>query len=119
MITEIAFVATPVTNIHRSRAFYEGVLGLKPTHIACEDKWIEYDIGSGTFAISSMDPEQWTPSSQGTSIAFEVDDLDDLLSLLQAHGANIALDAFDTPVCRMAIISDPDGNKIAIHKRKS
>ena len=119
MITEIAFVATPVTNIHRSRAFYEGVLGLKPTHIACEDKWIEYDIGSGTFAISSMDPEQWTPSSQGTSIAVEVDDLDDLLSLLQAHGANIALDAFDTPVCRMAIISDPDGNKIAIHKRKS
>jgi len=119
MITQIAFVATPVTNIHRARAFYEGVLGLKPTHIACDDKWIEYGIGAGTFAISGMDPQQWAPSSQGTSVAFEVDDLDDLLSLLVAHGAKIALDAFDTPECRMAIVSDPDGNKIAIHKRKS
>ena len=118
MITAIPFVACPVTNMHRARAFYEGVLGLKPTHVACEDKWIEYDIGSGTFAISSMDPQQWTPSPQGTSIAFEVDELDDLLSLLKAHGAAIAMDAFDTPVCRMAIVSDPDGNKIAIHKRK-
>jgi len=119
MITEIAFVATPVTNIHRSRAFYEGVLGLKPTHLACEEKWVEYGIGSGTFAITCVSPDQWTPSPQGTSIAFEVDDLDDVLSLLKAHGAEISMDAFDTPVCRMAIVCDPDGNKIAIHKRKS
>jgi predicted enzyme related to lactoylglutathione lyase len=25
----------------------------------------------------------------------------------------------DTPVCRFAMICDPDGNKIMIHKRKS
>ncbi len=28
---EIAFTGTPVTDIKRPRAFYEGVLGLKPT----------------------------------------------------------------------------------------
>ena len=31
MITEIAFTGTPVTDMQRARAFYEGVLGLRPT----------------------------------------------------------------------------------------
>jgi len=26
-------------------------------------------------------------------------------------------EAMETPVCRMAVIADPDGNKITIHKR--
>jgi hypothetical protein len=25
----------------------------------------------------------------------------------------------DTPVCRFAIVLDPDGNKVMIHKRKA
>lgn len=120
MITEIAFVATPVTNIHRARAFYEGVLGLKPSHISCEERWIEYGIGSGTFAITNIAPEEWSPSNQGTTVAFEVADLDDVISLIKAaNGTTVIKDVIDTPVCRMAIVCDPDGNKITIHKRKS
>lgn len=119
MIMGIAFVATPVTNMHRARGFYEGVLGLKPTHEACDGQWIEYDIGEGIFAISNIAPQEWMPSEQGTSVAFEVDDLGDVMSLLKAHGATIFRDVFETPVCRMALVSDPDGNKITIHKRKS
>ena len=30
-VTEIAYTGTPVTNLERARAFYEGVLGLEPT----------------------------------------------------------------------------------------
>lgn len=30
-----------------------------------------------------------------------------------------AIEAMDTPVCRFAIILDPDGNQILIHNRKS
>jgi predicted enzyme related to lactoylglutathione lyase len=117
MITEIAFVATPVTNINRARAFYEGVLQLKPADVACDGHWIEYSIGTETFAITNINPE-WTPSRQGTSVAFEVDDLDDVMSLLKAHGAGIVEDVFETPACRMALVLDPDGNTLAIHKRK-
>lgn len=117
MITEIPFVACPVTNMNRARGFYEGVLGLKPSSISCEGRWIEYEIAGATFAISNIDPG-WTASSQGTSVAFEVADLDDLMSLLKAHGSRIFEDVFDTPVCRMALVSDPDGNKLTLHKRK-
>ena len=118
MITAIPFVACPVTNMHRARAFYEGLLQFKPANITCEGKWVEYEIGGATFAISNIDAA-WTPSSQGTSVAFEVDDLDDLMSLLKAHGSDIFEDVFETPVCRMALVSDPDGNKLTLHKRKS
>jgi predicted enzyme related to lactoylglutathione lyase len=118
MITSIPFVATPVTNMNRARAFYEGVLALKPAAVTCEGQWVEYQIGGSTFAISNIEPE-WTPSPQGTTVAFEVNDIYDTVSLLKAHGSTIFEDVFETPDCQMAIVSDPDGNKITIHKRKS
>lgn len=118
MITEIAFVGTPVTDLQRARAFYEGVLGLKPTCEAAGGKWIEYDIGAGTFAITNMVPE-WKPSSNGTCVAFEVHDIDATMTRLQQHNVKVVWDVTETPVCRMAVVHDPDGNAITIHKRKS
>jgi predicted enzyme related to lactoylglutathione lyase len=117
MITEIAFTSIPVTDIERARAFYEGVLGLKKTMDSAGGKWIEYDIGAGTLGIGSY--PGWDPSSQGTCVAFEVDDLDAEMSRLKARGVTIHMDVMDTPVCRFGMICDPDGNKILIHKRKS
>jgi predicted enzyme related to lactoylglutathione lyase len=117
MISEIAFVGVPVTDLKRSRSFYEDVLGLKTTMVGAGGSWIEYDIGAGTFAIGAY--PQWKPSADGTMVAFEVDDLDAEMSRLKSRGVTPVMDTFDTPVCRCAIISDPDGNKIMIHKRKA
>ena len=118
MITEIAFVGTPVSDLKRARAFYEDVLGLKPTLEMAGGHWIEYDVGAATFAITDMVPD-WKPSSQGTTVAFEVDDIDATMAQLRQHDVKIAWDVMETPVCRMAVIHDPDGNSITIHKRKS
>jgi len=116
MITEIAFVAIPVTDIARSRRFYEDTLGLRPGYTGKDGNWAEYDIGSGTIGIGSY--PGWEPSPQGTNVAFEVDDLDAEIGRLKARGVKVHLEITDTPVCRFAIICDPDGNKILIHKRK-
>ena len=116
MITEIAFVAIPVTDIARSRRFYEGVLGLHPGYAGTRGNWLEYDIGPGTVGIGSF--PGWEPSSQGTNVAFEVDDLDEEIGRLKTRGVKVHLEITETPVCRLAIICDPDGNKILIHKRK-
>ena len=116
MITEIAFVGAPVTDMKRSRAFYEGVLGLKPTSESPAGNWVEYDIGAATFGLGAY--PGWTPSPQGTVVAFEVDDLDGEMARLKAQGVVIAFDVMDTPGCRLALVCDPDGNKIMIHKRK-
>ena len=118
MITEIAFTGTPVTDIKRAREFYEGVLGFKPTMESGGGMWVEYEIGSGTLGIGCYG-EVWKPSPDGTCIAFEVDDLDTEIARLKSRGVKFSMEAMDTPVCRFAIILDPDGNQIMIHKRKA
>jgi predicted enzyme related to lactoylglutathione lyase len=118
MFTEIAFTGIPVTDIKRARTFYEGILGLKPTMESAGGMWVEYDIGHGTLGIGCYG-ETWKPSPDGTCIAFEADDLDAEVARLKAKGATITMETMDTTVCRFAMISDPDGNKILIHKRKS
>ncbi|MCE9610912.1 MAG: VOC family protein [Chthoniobacter sp.] len=115
-IREIAFTGIPVTDIARARAFYENVLGLKPTMESAGGMWIEYDIGAATLGIGSYG-EMWQPSPQGTCVALEVDDVDGAMAHLQAHGVTKVMDPMDSPVCRFGMISDPDGNKIIIHKR--
>jgi predicted enzyme related to lactoylglutathione lyase len=118
MIEEIAFTGSSVTDMKRARAFYEDVLGLELSTEIAGGKWIEYEVGSGTFAITNIDPT-WTPSNQGTAVAFEVDDIDVTIAGLKKSGVKFFLEKSETPVCWMAIIFDPDGNKVVIHKRKA
>ena len=116
--TEIAFSCYPVTDMARARAFYEGVLGLTPTMLHGEPggmQWTEYDIGSGTLSIGSA--PGWNPSSDGCSVALEVEDFDASIAHLRAKQVPFKLEPFPTPVCRMAFILDPDGNTLCIHKR--
>ncbi len=119
-ITEIAFSCYPVTDMARARAFYEGVLGLTPTMVVGEPdgmQWTEYDIANGTLSIGSGAPN-WAPSSSGCSVGLEVDDFDDAIGHLRGHAVTFHMEPFETPVCRMAFILDPDGNALCIHQRK-
>ena len=116
-INNIAFTGIPVTDVKRARAFYEGILGLKPSGEFAQGVWIEYDIGGGTIAIGSVG-DQWRPSSDGTSVALEVDDFEGAIKNLKAANVPFDTENVDSPVCRMAVIQDPDGNKIIIHKLK-
>jgi extradiol dioxygenase family protein len=53
MITSIAFTMYPVTDLGRARRFYEQDLGLRVARVF-QDAWVEYDVGDGTFAISTL-----------------------------------------------------------------
>ena len=117
MITEIAFVAIPVTDIARSRRFYENTLGLKPGHTAMGGNWVEYEIGAATIGLGCA--PDWKPSADGTSTAFEVADFDAAVARLQQNGITFFMGPLETPVCHMAVFADPDGNKLLLHKRKS
>jgi predicted enzyme related to lactoylglutathione lyase len=114
-IKKIAFVGIPVTDMKRARKFYEDVLGLQPDPEMTGEQWTEYSIGEGTLAIACVG-EQWKPSNDGTSAALEVESLEDAIARFDER--KIAYDKVDSPVCRMAIIEDPDGNKLIIHKVK-
>ena len=52
-------------------------------------------------------------------IAFEVDDLDATVARLKAAGTPFTLDVTESPICRFAMVDDPDGNAVWVHKRKT
>ena len=116
-ITNLAFVGTPVTDMKRARSFYEGVLGLKVSEEMIGGKWVEYGLGNNTLVIASVG-DQWVPSDQGTGAALEVDDFEEAIKYLKDRQVTFAVEPYESPCCHMAIIQDPDGNNIVIHKLK-
>ena len=116
-IKGIGFVGVPVTDLKRARTFYEDVLGLEISDEMMGGKWIEYGVGDDTLAIANVS-DTWTPSDQGTGAALEVEDFDEAISRLKDRQVRFAAEPFETPCCHMAVIQDPDGNKLMIHKLK-
>jgi predicted enzyme related to lactoylglutathione lyase len=115
-IKEIGFVGIPVADVARARKFYEGALGLEKINEFLDGKWIEYSVGDDTLAIASL--ADWTPSNQGTSAALEMEDFNAAIKELKAAKIRFVAEPFETPVCHMAVVQDPDGNKLMIHKLK-
>lgn len=115
MIKSIAFTMYPVADIARARTFYEETLGLR----AARDfggGWIEYDLEGGTFALTNM-AEGVTPSADaGGGIGFEVTNVDESVAHLRAKGVRVKLEPMSTPVCRMAVILDSEGNALTLHQ---
>lgn len=119
-VSDVAFVGYPVSDMKRAKDFYEQILGLKVGEAEHEipvmpgKSWAEYEVGSQTLALSNA----WEPSGQnGPSIALEVEDFEEAVKHLKNEGVKILAECIDTPVCKIALIEDPDGNGITIHKR--
>ena len=106
----------------RAKGFYEGVLGLKKSRGFSqqegEEQWVEYDIGSGCLALITGGGDQWPPGSLGVAAALEVDDFDAYINKLRSSGIKFVIEPLESPVCWMAVINDPDANRLVIHKRK-
>jgi len=118
-VIEIAFSCYPVTDLKRAKQFYENTLGLKQTTIWGDDNqaWIEYDIGPSTLAITNF-PSEWKPSPDGGGVALEVENFDTAIAELKKASAKFRVEPTESPVCHMAVVFDPDGNSVCIHKRK-
>jgi predicted enzyme related to lactoylglutathione lyase len=115
-ITEVAVTNYPVTDLAASRAFYEGVLGLKPSRVIAMDDghgWVEYEIGQHAFGIGRI--PGWITTA---NCALETDDLDATVAALREAGVPFHKEPFETPICRMAMVVDPGGTVITFHQRK-
>ena len=116
-VIELAFCCYAVTEMKRAREFYEGVLGLKPTTVTSSEhgEWTEYEFGPYALALGSA--TGFKPNPDGCSAALEVENFDDAIAHLRANQVKFRIEPMSTPVCRMAMVFDPDGNSICIHKR--
>jgi predicted enzyme related to lactoylglutathione lyase len=118
MLQKVAFTMYPIRDTERARAFYEGVLGLKVGSHSSNGHWTEYDLpGGGCIALFKTDSIEPSAAAGGT-IAFEVAELDASIAELQTKGVEFKAQMIHSPVCRMSIILDPDGNSIMLHELK-
>lgn len=121
-ITEFAFVGHGVASLRQARKFYEEVLGL-PTPQVIDGTldgdfgMLEYGIGPHILAITTA----WTggkpPEHPSRGLVVEVDDFAKAMEHLHTHGVPFELGPFEGPSCSIAVILDPDGNRIGIHQR--
>ena len=118
MLEKVAFTMYPVRDMARARAFYEETLGLGLAPQRATSPWVEFDLpGGGCLAITDVTGD--APRSDGATIAFEVDDLPATIAELKAKGVTFKAEDIESPVCRMAVCFDSEGNAIILHTLKS
>jgi predicted enzyme related to lactoylglutathione lyase len=113
-ITSVAFVMYPVSEMARAVAFYKDGLGLTPSGLE-SPYWVEFEIAGTTFGLGNF--EQVGKPGTAQSLAIEVADLPGFRTALAARGVTSS-DPFETPVCWMSVVHDPDGNTIVLHQAK-
>jgi catechol 2,3-dioxygenase-like lactoylglutathione lyase family enzyme len=116
MVRDIAFFAYSVRDVPRARAFYTETLGLRPGEVF-GDHWVEFDVGATTFGIGNGEPLGFEPGSS-TGAAFEVDDLHAMRDRLKASGVEVG-EVHEFPACVTCFARDPDGNRFALHQRRT
>ena len=101
------FIALPVEDLARADAFYGETLGLARNPNTSGEQWVEYETGNLTLALSKF----------GGSLALGVPDVGEARSELEGRDVQFAMDTFDSGVCNGAPFSDPDGNRLQLHRR--
>jgi catechol 2,3-dioxygenase-like lactoylglutathione lyase family enzyme len=103
----VDFIAVPVSDLSRADEFYGETLGLARNPNTSGDRWIEYETGNLTIALSTF----------GGGIGIGVGDVDGARAALEDAGVEFAMDTFDSGVCNGAPFADPDGNRLLLHRR--
>ena len=114
----VDFVSYSVTDMDRSEAFYRDVLGLEVEVPRGEPGtraagYMELDAGGTAISLTAL--PQLHPNA---IVALAVDDVGAAVEELRGRHVPITMEPIETPVCFMAVVADPDGNRILLHQRK-
>jgi predicted enzyme related to lactoylglutathione lyase len=104
-----------VKDARRAVAFYREVLGMEPVLLYPDNRGAEYELPDGTTFGLWGGGGAVMPFQPSNGILFAVDDLEAAVAALEAR--NIPVKRNETPNCRMAVISDTEGNLVFLHKR--
>lgn len=118
MFLKVAFTMYPVKDLARAEHFYRETLGLGPSTGSVAHGWVEFDLpNGGCLALTTHSGSQPNAGAGGT-IALEVADLDRLLEQLKEKNVSLPATDIQSPVCRMAMCIDSEGNRIVLHQLK-
>jgi predicted enzyme related to lactoylglutathione lyase len=117
----VDFISYIVTDLDRSEPFYRDVLGLTVSGPRGEpgtqgNGFMELEAGGTVISLLNAMPQ--VPLHPNGIVALAVDDVHAAVEELRGKGVQIAMEPVETPVCFMAVVADPDDNKILLHQRK-
>ncbi len=107
-----------VKDAARAIDFYRDVFGLEPVRRYPENRGAEYEFPDGTAFGLWGGGEKVMPFQPSNGILFAVDDFDAAVEAVKGRGIAVFME-IETPVCRMAMINDTEGNIVTLHERKA
>jgi glyoxylase I family protein len=116
-VERVDYIRVPVTDIEQAKHFYGKLLGLPQNPNSPADDWIEYEAGNVTLAVMTPHTHdyEFSPLPPST-IALRVRDVAAAKAKLEEAGLEVN-EMWDSGVCNGAGVSDPDGNRILLHRR--
>jgi predicted enzyme related to lactoylglutathione lyase len=114
----VDFISYAVTDMDKAEAFWRDALGL-PVEVARGEPgtrangYMELDAGGVAIGLVAM--PQIHPNG---IVALAVDDVGEAVEELRGKGGKVAMEMIESPVCWMAVVADPDGNQVLLHRRK-
>jgi predicted enzyme related to lactoylglutathione lyase len=115
MVNDLAFIAYSVRDVPSATAFYRDLVGLQPGE-SFGEHWVEFNVGSTAFGIGNGEGLGFMPGTS-TGASFEVDDIAAMREKLLSHDVTVT-DIAEFPNCSACFVTDPEGNRFALHQRK-
>lgn len=114
MVKDMAFIAYSVRDVPAATVFYRDVLGLQPGE-SFGEHWVEFNVGSTAFGIGNGEGLGFEPG-KSTGASFEVDDIESMRERLASNGVQVT-EIHSFPSCSACFVTDPEGNKFALHQK--
>ncbi len=112
-VERVDFITIPTRDVERSVAFYRDVLGMP-----------ESDYNGAEVEIPNVTLSFWNPEREGiefqpntAGFAVRVADVAEARKELEAKGVEFVGETYDSSVCHMGFLKDPDGNTVILHNR--
>jgi predicted enzyme related to lactoylglutathione lyase len=98
----------------RAQRFYQGLFGWPSTPLGEDYTGIGDEQGQPTGGIGQAGPDS---PYLGFVVYFPVEDVDSALARAEQLGGVRVLGPVDTPISRIAVFTDPDGNAVGLITR--
>jgi predicted enzyme related to lactoylglutathione lyase len=115
---QVGLIMLYVGDLAKTRAFYEGTLGLPVVPQLSGDEFVFLQPAGGSpiaLQRTSAAPEGMRPEPGGYELGFEVDDVDAVLTSWTEHGVPGLTAIVDMGAGRMFRAQDPDGRIINVY----
>jgi predicted enzyme related to lactoylglutathione lyase len=113
-VKAIDFVVVNVSDMERAKGFYRDTLGME--FPIWEDSANFQELDSPPVAMA-LRVDKRSPG-MNAAIALAVEDVAAALEELRAKGVTVLSETREFETCFSAMIQDPDGNLLLLHKRK-